>query len=277
MKKEHLTLGDIQRLSYPDFVGFVNQWNTPPGSYTTISKMAAFSRMNKNSHLLEVGCSTGFSSRELAAISGCSGMGFDLSKNSIAMANYNKEQYAPRIKMAYEVADGYAFNPPKKKFTHIVVGGNLKFFSDPSKMLSRCVEMLVDGGYILASPYYQVRPTPQALMQRMHDVIGIPKKSFIGFSYKETMELFNTFEIMYEDRNVLLPETKAEIDYYCSSVIDRACAIRGIKDPGVYRIMYQRLLGIRQLINESRRYQEYCVLVLRHRKSVYPHRYVGLF
>jgi SAM-dependent methyltransferase len=276
-KKNRITMDFVRKLSYPDFVGFINQWNTPPGSYVTLSKMAAFSRMTEKSRILEVGCSTGFSSRELAVLSGCRGMGFDLSENAIAMANYNKKRYAPNVDISYKVADGYKFKPPKKKFTHIIVGGNLKFFSNPGKMLSRCVEMLADGGYILASPYYQIRPVPQPFARRMHDALGIPLAAFHNFSYKETMRLFNKFEIIYEDRNVLVSETEEELDYYCASVIGRACEIYRITDKKVYDAMYRRLLGIRRLINESRHHQEYCVLVLRYRKSIYPHRYVGLF
>ena len=155
--------------------------------------------------------------------------------------------------------------------------GNLKFFSDPQKMLSRCVEMLADGGYILASPYYQIRPIPQKLSRRMHDTLGIPLNAFLDFSYKETIKLFNKFEIFYEDRNALVPETEEELNYYCASVIDRACEIYHITDKKVYDVMHQRFFDIRKLINQSRYYQEYCVLVLRYRKSIYPHRYVGLF
>ncbi|MGB7958197.1 MAG: class I SAM-dependent methyltransferase [Minisyncoccia bacterium] len=267
----------IRQLSYPDFVGFINQWNTPPGSYSTLSKLAIFSGMTKASRILEVGCSTGFSSREFALMSGCSGVGFDRSKNSIAMANFNKKKYAPGAAISYEVADGYEFKPKGKKFTHIMVGGNLKFFSNPEKMLSRCVGMINDGGFVLATPYYQVRPVPPRLARRMHDSLGIPLNAFADFSYKETMKLYNKFEIVYENRNALTRETEGELKYYCASVIDRACGMRRIDDREVYDEMYKRLLAVRRLINESRRYQEYDVLVLRYRKSVYPRRYVGLF
>lgn len=266
----------IRGLSYPDFVGLINQWNTPPGSYTTLSKLAAFSRMDEDSHLLEVGCSTGFSSRELSVISHCSGIGFDLSENSIEMANYNKKRYSPEIGISYEIADGYSFKP-QDKFTHIMVGGNLTFFSDPEKMLARCIEMLKDGGYLLATPYYGTQPIPQELAQRMHDTLGISLKAFSSFAYKEIMKLYNKFEILYEDRNTLVQETEEELSYYCKSIIARACEIQTVDSQEISTAMYDKLLAIRKLINESRRYQEYCVLVLRYRKSVYPHRYVGLF
>lgn len=276
LSTKNITPETVRALSYPDFIGLINQWNTPPGAYTTLSKLAKFSNMTKSSNILEIGCSTGFSLRELSVLSDCSGVGFDLSENSIKMANYNKKMYSPDADISYEVANGYDFKA-KNKFSHIVVGGNLKFFSDPGKMLSRCLEMLSDGGYILATPYYGIKPIPQKLARRMHDSLGIPLNASFNFSYKETMDLYNKFEIIYEDRNTLTQETAEELDYYCKSVIDRACTINKINDREVYDEMRKRLLSIRRLINESRRYQEYCVLVLRCRKSVYPNRYVGLF
>lgn len=275
-KTETITSRLIGKLSYPDFIGFINQWNTPPGAYSTLSKLAVFSKMTKRSHLLEVACSTGFSSRELALSTGCSGIGFDLSRNSIATANYNKKHYAPNIRISYEVADGYIFKP-QKKFSHIVVGGNMAFFPNPESMLIRCISMLRDGGFILATPYYVTRQMPQEIILRSHKLLGISLKSFSDFSYKKVMRLYNKLEIIYEDRNELTQETEEELGYYCKSVIDRACAIHHITDQKIYKVMYDKLLAIRQLINEGRPYQKYCVLVLRYRKSVYPHRYVALF
>lgn len=274
--KNDITPELIKSMSYPDFVGLLNQWNTPPGAYTSLMKLATFSNINKKSVILEVGCSTGFSSREIANIYKCKGEAFDLSRKSIEMAIYNKNSYSKNIKIDYSVADGYTFKT-KNKFTHIMVGGNLKFFPDSSKMLSRCIDMLVDGGYILATPYYGIKTIPKKLAKRMHDVIGIKLDKSFDDSYKEIMKLYNKFEIIYEEKNDLTLETKEEINSYCNSVVDRACEINKIKDTEIKRAIFSRLLEIRQVINQSRKYQKYCVLVLRYRKKIYPNRYVALF
>jgi len=271
--QQNITPEFIKQLSYTDFVGFINQWNVLPGSYSTLSKWAVYSKMNKNSHLLEVACTTGFSSRELATLTGCSGEGFDLSEDSIEMANYNKKRYAPKINFLYKVADGYHYKP-HNKFTHITVGASLIFFPDPEKMVSRCISMLDDGGYILATPFYVVSKIPGNLIKRAQKVFGITPTNV---SYKEIMQLYNKFEIIYEDRNELIPETKEELEYYCKSTIDRACEIRGTKDKEVYKAMFERLFEIKKMSNDLRPYQRYSVLVLRFRKSVYPNRFVELF
>src|SRR3989344_1279096 len=110
MKGKNFKASWIKKLPYSDFVGFINQWNSPPGGFSTISKLATFSRMGRSSKLLEVGCSTGFSSREFALMTGCSGIGVDKSIYSIKMARLNKKEFAPRCNIKYKIADGASLN-----------------------------------------------------------------------------------------------------------------------------------------------------------------------
>jgi SAM-dependent methyltransferase len=274
MKKETLITSEcIKSLSYTDFVGLINQWNVLPGSYVTLSKWACFSGLNRRSRLLEVACTTGFSSRELALISGCCGEGFDLSEKSIKMAIYNKEKYAPNINFSYSIADGYDYKT-SKLFTHIAVGASLGFFPNPVKMLEKCISMLNDGGYILASPFYVIKKIPKSLINKAQKVFGISPTSV---SYKEIMKSYNKLEIIFEERNNLIQETNEELDYYCKSTINRACKMLDITDKKIYETMYKRLYEIKKMSNDLRPYQMYSVLVLRYRKSIYPNRFIELF
>ena len=268
-----MTPQEIKNLSYTDFVGFINQWNVLPGSYNTLSKWAIFSGLNKKSRLLEVACTTGFSSRELTLLSGCSGEGFDLSEKSIKMAIYNQKEYAPDIDFSYMVIDGYQYKA-KKLFSHIVVGASLGFFPDPQKMLDSCIKMLKDGGCILASPFWITKPIPEPLIEKAKKVFGITPTSV---SYKEIMKLYNNLEIVFEERNNLAQETEEELNYYCKCTIDRACKMLKIENKEIYQAMYDRLYEIKKMSNDLRPFQMYSVLVLRYRKSVYPNRFVELF
>jgi len=274
MKKEQLITPEyIYNLSYTDFVGLINQWNVLPGSHSTLSKWACFSKLNKDSRLLEVACTTGFSSRELSLLSGCKGEGFDLSEKSIEMAIYNKEKYAPNIDFSYSVANGYKYQN-NKLFTHIAIGASLGFFPDPTKMLDKCVTMLEDNGYILASPFYVTKAIPQSLIKRAQKVFGITPTRV---SYKEIMKSYSKLEIIFEERNNLVKETEEELDYYCKNTTDRACKMLTITDKKIYKTMYERLYEVKKMSNDLRPYQMYTVLVLRYRKSVYPNRFVELF
>ncbi|MCA9397864.1 class I SAM-dependent methyltransferase [candidate division WWE3 bacterium] len=273
MEQEKLTVEYINKISYTDFVGLINQWNVLPGSHTTLSKWRVFSQLNKNSKLLEVACTTGFSSRELALQSGCSGEGIDISDKSVAMANYNRNKYATNIDFNYHVADGYTYES-KSKFTHIVVGAALGFFSDPVKMLEHCVSLLEDGGYVLASPFYVTESIPQELVERAQKVFEITPTTV---SYKEIMKHYRELEVVYEDRNELVQETEEELAHYCSSTVSRAVKMLDVTDKEVEQAMYDRLYSIKEMSNDLRPYQRYSVLVLRYRSDVFPNRYVELF
>lgn len=273
IKKAEITPQFVRDISYTDFVGLVNQWNVLPGSFVTLSKWVQFSGINNNSHILEVACTTGFTSRELALMTGCSGIGFDISEASVEMAKYNKKKYASKIRVDYMCQDGYKYET-NKKFTHIIFGAALRFFPDPTKMLKRSLDFLENGGKILSTEFYTVKPIPKALIKKAQKVFNITPTEI---PYKEVMKIYSGLEVVYEDRNVLVQETPDELAHYCKSTIYRACAMLKIDDKSVYRAMYDRLYQIKEMSNLLRPYQNYNVLVLRYRKSVYPNRYVELF
>lgn len=263
----------IRNLSYTDFVGVVNQWNVLPGAYSTLNKWIVMSRITKDARVLECASTTGFSSRELALLTGCKAEGFDISKKSIETAEYNKKLYAPMADLKYFVADGYKFNT-SKKYSHIIVGAALKFFPDPEKMLEKLIGMLDDGGYILATPFYISRPIPQVLIDKAKKVFEF---DITTAGYHDIMSLYNKLEIQYEERNDIMQETEDEMQYYCSSTINRVSIELNIKDPVILDAMNERLFEIKRMSNDLRPYQNYSVLVLRYRKSTYPNRYTELF
>lgn len=270
---ENITTETIKNMSYIDFVGFINQWNVLPGAFNTLSKWKVFSNLNENSNILEIACTTGFSSRELAIMTNCSGKAFDISEKSIKSAIENKKKYAPNIKIDYFVKDGYKFKS-EEKFTHIVMGASLKFFPEPKKMLKICLEHIEENGFILASPFYIKSPIPRSLISEFEKVFGITPTID---SYKDIMKMYRGLEVIYEERNDLIEETNEELEHYCHSTIDRICKEKGINDKKLYNAMYKRLIKIKRMSNKLRPYQKYSVLVLRYRKNIYPNRYVELF
>lgn len=269
-----ITKDDIKKLSYPDFVGLINQWNVPPWSYDTLSRWINYWKINEKSNILEVACTTGFSLREICDITWAKWLWFDLSNKAIENANYNKEKYSHWANLEFIQADWYEFESKWKKFTHIIVWWALKFFPDPDKMMEKVVSFLEDRGILLASPFYGIWNMPDSLKQKARKIFGF---NITSEPYKEIMSLYNKLEILHEERKKLELETDEEIKNYCKSTIDLAVSRLWIGDKDVYNAMFDRLYEIRQMSNELRTYQEYCVLVLRYRKSLYPNRLVELF
>lgn len=273
MNTQKITKEFINQLNYPDFVSFINQWNVLPGSFVTINKWAVFSRINENSNILQVACTTGFQSREIALLTGCKGKAFDLSHMAVEMAEYNKKTYAPEVDIEYFQADGMLYKTDEK-FSHVLIGAGIQFFPDPQKALDKSVSFLKDNGYLLASPYYAIDEVPKEIIAKGKEVFGI---NVTSKSYKEIMGMYESLEVMHEDRNTIPVETESELKKYCENTIDRACKIHNISDQEIYEAMYKRLLLVRQTSNLLRQYLKYSVLVLRYRKKTYPNRYVELF
>ncbi len=264
---------EIKEMSYTDFVGYINQWNVPPGAYDTVNRWRIFSDLNEDSRILEVGCTTGFSSRELSIMSGCKGLGFDLSSPAIEAANKNLNKYTPDSEIEYLVEDGYEFNS-NEKFSHIVIGASLGFFPKPEKMLNICLKNLERRGYVLASPFFIKEPIPESLILEFEEVFDIKPTTK---SYKDVMKKFRGLEIIYEQKKELNKETEEELKHYCKSTADRVSEEKDIDEENVKRAIEERLYKIKKMSNRLREYQGYSVLVLRYRKRKYPRRYTELF
>lgn len=272
-KSKTMTVEDIRAMNYTDFVGWINQWNVLPGAFSSLNKWRVFGSVDATSQVLEVACTTGFSLRELSKISGCSGLGFDISKLSVEAANKNKEIYAPESNITYIHSDGYEFDTDKK-FSHVIFGAALRFFPDPDLMLQRTLSFLKDQARILSTEFYTVKDIPQNLIQEAESVFGITPTTV---AYKEVMKVYKGLDVLYEERNVIEQETDEELDHYVTSTVERACRDMDIPDGEIRKEMYRRLMEIKVMSNKLRPFQNYNVLVLRYNKESYPARYVELF
>ncbi len=268
-----MTPQGIAELSYTDFVGFINQWNVLPGSFDTLNRWRIFSGITDTSNVLEIACTTGFSSREVALLTGARCYGIDLSKASIESAKKNKDEFAPHSKLDYEVSNGLDFKS-QTPFSHIIIGASLKFFDNPQKMITNINSLLADGGYLLASPFYVTQEIPRKLIEKARTVFGI---EITTESFKDIMWMYKDFEILYQERKNLDPETPSELKHYCESTINKFKESNSNFSPEVYEAALQRLLKIKEMSNELRPFQEYVVLVLRSRKKLFGKRLVELF
>ncbi len=270
-----ITKEDILNLNYPDFVGLINQTNVLPGAFDTLNKWRIYSGIDENSNILQVASTTGFQSREMSVLTGCKGVAFDLSPYAIESAKKNQKEAYNEDRIKYLNIDGYEFESDEK-FSHILLGAGLGFFPNPKLMFERCITMLKEGGYILASPFYIKKPIPQDLLSEAKEVFGIYPTTQ---GYKSIMDIYlnSGLELMFEERKDIIPETEKELAFYTKCTIDRACLELGITNNEIYETMYKRLYSVKEMSNKLREYQSFSVLVLRYRQATYPNRFVELF
>lgn len=268
-----MTVEDIKKMSYTQFVAFIDQWNVPPGSLDTINQWAVFGHVDKESNVLEIACTTGLSSREISRITGCRAKGIDICMDSITSAQMNAQIYGQNLQLEYECSDACTYKP-HEKYTHLIIGASLGFFKKPDILLNRIPEFFGQSGYVLAAPYYSSGIMPECLKQECQRVIGITPTTT---EYNDVRNIYADFEVAYEKRCHIVLETKEQMEKYTQDSIKRACELRGITDPDVIDYMYKRLYEIKYISNELHQYQAYSVMVLRYLKGVYPNKFLELF
>lgn len=267
------SVDEIKTMSYTDFVGLVGQWNVPPGSYSTLNQWRVFGDIKPDSSVYEAATTTGFSLREMSLMTGCSGVGVDISEKSIKTAREFKEQYAPQAQIEYFTSDAMTFKTDQK-FSHIIIGAALRFFPNPVEDIKTLSGYLQDGGMILSTEFYCPEPIPESLVQEARKIFDI---TVTQEDYKNVMRPYQGFTLVYESRNIPLMETAEELAYYCKSTIDRFS--RGNPEVTTEQLdaMYERLLKIKDMSNRLRSYQRYNVLVHKKDSRFYPSRYTELF
>lgn len=263
----------IKDMSYTQFVAFIDQWNVPPGSLNTINQWSVFGHVTEKSKVLEIACTTGLSSREIARITGCSAVGIDICADSIESAKMNASIYGKGLDLNYYCQDACEFQSDSK-FTHLIIGASLGFFEKPDMMLKKMASFFDKEGYILASPYYSAGSMPKDLIEDCKRVIGIAPTTI---AYDDMRNIYADFEVAYENRCTIKLETDKQIAKYVEDSIERACELRGITDSKLRKEMYDRLYEIKFVSNELHRYQAYSVMVLRYLESVYPNKFLELF
>ena len=149
------------------------QVNTPPGSYLTLKEWALNSYMNQLSNVLEVGCSTGFISIELARYTKANTIGIDLHEKSIFAARQNIDPCVANL-VSFRQSDAGALPFEENTFSHVVVSGHLPFIAPELRRqhIIEAIRVLKGWAYLLVALYYYVTPPPQQLVDRFNQKIG---------------------------------------------------------------------------------------------------------
>jgi SAM-dependent methyltransferase len=118
---------DIGFMSYPEFVAFIGQSNTPPGEKTTVCVWRHFAAINHESEILDLACSTGYSSRVLSEQTGCRAIGIDIVGQAVEVARRDL-QHPDRL--MYLVGDAAHLPFADGSFTHVIAGSSFGFIKE---------------------------------------------------------------------------------------------------------------------------------------------------
>lgn len=246
---------NLDRISYPDFVALIRQDNTPPGSSDTLKYWIQHADINEYSYVLDLACSTGYSSRYCCLNVNCCGQGIDISELAIKIAIKNSKFYGYSEQFKYRVADACFLPFENDKFTHILGGCNYAFIINREKALLESLRVLKIGGVICVANFYYRSQVPLTVIKMVSQAIDFKPEVnwnlnfWRDFFSKGRLTLLNekTYELKSQKKNDLINSIKKQI--YIENIFTRTLSKENKES------IFHHLLKIREPLNIQRNYQ----------------------
>ena len=183
---------------YFDVVASTGQVNTPSGSYRTVKEWIRQAYIDRFSNILEVGCSNGFISIELARYVGATVTGIDLNQASVEAATRNIDQ-SVLSRVNFLCADAGDLTFPDNHFSHVVIGGHLPFVlgnADRLLHIREAIRVLRPWGYVVTAMYYYHRTPPSDFIEKFNQAFDTHLSS--GHDERYWYRLFDQAQLSLE-------------------------------------------------------------------------------
>ena len=245
---------DIEALNYADFVAFIGQVNTPPGSGSTLRWWIDKAKVSEQSHVLDLACTTGFSSREASISTRCSTFGVDISADAICIAKANARERGVESRCEYVTGNAEEIPAADGSFTHVFGGCNFAFIHDRGRALDETRRVLKGEGTLCISGFHYLRPPPAGLVDEVSRQVSFrpdpiwTKEYWDGFFGR----LFWKSAERELQLRVFSPQ---ELDAAVRKQIFISDGPLRNADDDTKNRCFRRLLEIRQILNEHRAYQ----------------------
>lgn len=258
MKTKKLTTKDIEEMPYTNFISLIQEENRPPGGKKTIREFLLNSFVNIKSKVLEVGCTNGFTTLEVARILGCKTYGVDINNASLsnAISRITKEKAKFIYGSAYQI-------PFKNNFFDLVICSNAtSFMNNKKKAISEYKRVVRPWGFIAVSPMYYLKIPPKNIVDKVSRIIGT---TIDIKSKKDWLKIFEQsgLEIYYSKDYKFNFKSKKEIKKYIHDSLNK----RQVKElpKNIFTSIKLRWEDTINLFNKNLSYVGYSVILLRKR------------
>ncbi len=167
------TKDQIDSMDYNHLIGVVRETNRPPGGSRSIVQIAQNAFLTKDSHVLEIGTSTGITAVELAKLVGCRITAIDVNEESIAEARRRAEEAGVADLITFECKDATATGYPAESFDMVFCGNVTSLISERDKALAEYTRVLKEGGFIAAIPMYYIDEPSEKLVEDVSAAIQV--------------------------------------------------------------------------------------------------------
>lgn len=217
MKKYNID--EIRKMGYTDFVSLIKEENRPSGGKNTIREIALNTFLNKDSKVLEIGCTNGFSSLEIQRLLGCNVIGVDINKKSVDNANSRITELGldPK-KIKFEYGDAQHLNYNDSEFDLIICGNAISFVNDKEKAFEELKRVLKPNGFISMVPIWYKEKPEQNIVKQVSDELGFN----IHCYYEKDWSNFEDtgMELYFKKDYKYICANEEELDCYVNTMID---------------------------------------------------------
>jgi SAM-dependent methyltransferase len=170
-----LTPEEARSLPYVDLISILQETNRCPGGLDTIRRIAKETFLSPSSRVLEIGSNTGFTSLELARLTGCTVVGVDVNPQAVAVSQDLLSRDAPQIRdrVEFKVASAYDLPFDDDSFDVVVAGGAFSFMDAKPRALEEVVRVLRPWGHFSATNLCYLAAPDEAVLAAVGEIIGV--------------------------------------------------------------------------------------------------------
>ena len=254
------SIQDIQTMSYFELIGVVRETNRPPGGVTSVANIAKGAYLNENSHVLEIGTSTGFTAIELAKLVKCHVTAVDVNKESLQEAQRRAEAEGVAEKIKFVVQDASKLDYKDEQFDMVFCGNVTSYLNNKSKCLQEFIRVLKPHGFIAAIPMYYLNEPSKAIVDQVsiainHNITAQYKKDWVDFFNVAPLSLFLCENYKFDFI------TNSEVNIFVDKIMQREHLQRlGIKRHTALANRYQYFM---QLFRDNLSLMGFSLMLLR--------------
>ncbi len=262
---------NLQEMDYSTFVGLINERNRPSGGIKTIQEVIVNTHIDKKSKVLEIGSNTGFTTVNLALLSGATVFGIDIISESVEKSKiYASEMGAKTANFIH----GTALNLPFKdeEFDLVWCSNVTSFIENKDEAISEYLRVLKQNGYLAVVPIYYRKAPPIELLNKVSGAINcsieIWDKKFwvdlfqkVGDSIGVGLEVFYSKDYKYLNQN-------DRLEKYIDNILDTNLP-RELKAPEKLKQIKERATYFYTLFNENNyKYAGYSTILMQKRLKI---------
>lgn len=252
---------DLMKLSYTDFVSLICEENRPSGGKFTIREITKNSFVNRDSKVLEIGCTNGFSSLEINKLTNCTIVGIDINQNSVDNANKRIAENGldpTRISFEYGNAENLRFND--NEFDLIICGNAMSFVSNKSKAIKELKRVLKPNGFISIVPIWYLDNPNEKIISKVNEELGFK----INCTFESDWSSYDKWglELYYKKNYGFIKRTSEDIKKYAINLINSKQHLN-IYDANEKEIIIKRWIRTMSVFNDNLSMTNFSIILLR--------------